>query len=95
MKHDAERVPYGKVARRIWRDAKFRALGKDARLLFLYLLTAPDMRGVGILVGCPVSIRADLPELGIRRIRAALRELVGADLVEWYELDSLLLGLTP
>ena len=30
---------YSRVERRVWRDEKFRQLGRDARLLWLYLLT--------------------------------------------------------
>ena len=33
---------YSKIDRRIWVDAKFRALSEDAKLLWLYLLTCPE-----------------------------------------------------
>lgn len=37
-----EGAVYSKVDRRIWGDFKFRSLSDDAKLLFLYLLTAPE-----------------------------------------------------
>ena len=33
---------YSKIYRKIWLDAKFRALSDDGKMLFLYLLTCPD-----------------------------------------------------
>ena len=40
---------YRVVDTKIWNDAKFRALSWDARMLFLYVLTHPQMMAVGAM----------------------------------------------
>ena len=40
---------YRKVAVRIWNDEKFRALSDDGKLVFLFLLTHPQMTSLGAM----------------------------------------------
>lgn len=57
---------YRKVDVRIWNDEKFRALTVEAKLIFLHILTHPNMTGLGALRATPGGL-AD--ELGISRRR--------------------------
>jgi hypothetical protein len=51
---------YRKVSTNIWNDARFRSLSDEAQLLFLFLLTHPQMTPLG-------AIRATIPGLAAER----------------------------
>lgn len=59
----------------IWLDRDFLALGVDAKLLYLLLLTQPDVTHVGIVTTAPARWTRQLG-MTQRRLQAALRELV-------------------
>ncbi len=46
---------YSKVYRRIWRDAKFRGLTDAAKLLFLRLMTDPDLGSIPGVLACTAA----------------------------------------
>ena len=75
---------YRKVDPRMWGDAKFRALSDDARMVFMYLLTAPE---VTALPGFVVIGRAGLAEgIGwdedLERLSRAFAELSAAGMAK-------------
>jgi hypothetical protein len=87
---------YSKVERFVWKDVRFRALDRDARELWLYLLTAPDGTSCAGLI--PVSRLAMLDDLqwladpedpeaiaeAFARLKVALDALNG---LGWVEVD--------
>lgn len=72
---------YRRVQVQIWCDAKFRALGDDAKLLFLCLLSHPLQTSAGIMRGSAESLAREI-EWPTERVSAALGRLAGAGMVE-------------
>lgn len=69
---------YRKIDPRIWYDAKFRGLSDDGKLLFLHLLTHPELSCVGAMVVVPPSVASLVAWRGataIPRVLRALKEL--------------------
>lgn len=54
--------PYAKVYRDIWADGDFRQLGPEARYVYIFLLSQPDLNAAGVL---PLTIRRWAAKLGI------------------------------
>lgn len=73
---------YRKIDPRMWNDARFSALSTEAKLLFVYLLTAPAMTMLGAL---PLRASAVAEELGLDSKRYAIRyaELFDVGMVEY------------
>jgi hypothetical protein len=51
---------YRKVDPRIWNDAKFRSLSDDGKLIFLFLLTHPQMTSLGAMRGTINGLAAEI-----------------------------------
>lgn len=51
---------FRKIDPRIWNDAKFASLSNEAKLLFIYLLTSPQMTVLGALPMRDTSVAAEL-----------------------------------
>jgi hypothetical protein len=51
---------YRKVDPRIWNDAKFRTLSDDGKLIFLFLLTHPQMTSLGAMRGTINGLAAEI-----------------------------------
>jgi hypothetical protein len=67
---------YSKVYRRVWRDAKFRALSDRGKLLWFYLLTGPDVTSMpGPVVGGEGHF-AEAMGWNIGSLREAFREVL-------------------
>jgi hypothetical protein len=75
----------------IWLDRDFLALGVDAKLLYLLLLTQPDVTHVGIVTLAPARWTRQLG-MTQRRFQTALRELVDTRFVVYdQETDEVLI----
>lgn len=61
---------YRKIDPRIWNDAKFSHLSNDAKLLFIYLLTSPQMQMIGAV---PMRSESVAAELGFDMERYGIR----------------------
>lgn len=75
---------YRKVDPRIWNDAKFMALSDDGKLLFLCLLTHPNLTVLGAMRGRPEVFGIELKWVG-ERVSTGFRELLRQRLVEYDE----------
>ena len=53
-------MKYRKVSVKIWNDAGFRSLPDDSRLVFLFLLTHPNMTAAGAMKGSIPGLAAEL-----------------------------------
>lgn len=75
---------YRKIDPRIWNDAKFSSFSSEAKLLFMYLLTAPAMTMIGAI---PMRASSVAAELGLDSKRYAIRyrELYDVGIVEYDE----------
>lgn len=75
---------FRKIDPRIWNDAKFSSLSNEAKLLFIYLLTSPQMTVLGALPMRDTSVAA---ELGLDPIPYAIRyrELYDRGIAEYDE----------
>lgn len=73
---------YRKVDPSVWNDAKFMALTDDGKLLFLLLLTHPNMTAVGAMRGSAASLSDDLGWDDAKRATKALAELTRRGMVE-------------
>ncbi len=51
---------YRKVYAGLWNDSRFYALPAEAKAVYLYLLTAPGMTGLGAMRATPEGIAADI-----------------------------------
>lgn len=51
---------FRKIDVRIWNDAKFIALSNNAKLIFLFLITHPQMTSLGAMRGTPQGLAAEL-----------------------------------
>lgn len=51
---------YRKIDVRIWNDAKFNSLSNNARLIFLFLITHPQMTALGAMRTTPQGLAAEL-----------------------------------
>lgn len=76
---------YSAVKRRLWTDARFRALSKpepNARDMFLYLLTTPAATQIPGLLAIGEAAMADDLDWPVEGVRAALAELVASGMVQ-------------
>jgi hypothetical protein len=51
---------YRKIDVRIWNDAKFSALSNNGKLIFLFLITHPQMTALGAMRATPQGLAAEL-----------------------------------
>lgn len=51
---------YRKIDPRIWNDEHFRPLSRDAKLLFLFLLTHPHLTSLGAMRATPLGLACEL-----------------------------------
>lgn len=71
---------YRKVDVKIWNDAKFLKLSKDGKLVFIYILTHPNLTGIGAMKGTIPGLAAEIgwePKVFSR----AFKESVTQDMV--------------
>lgn len=80
---------YGKVQTKIWNSRKFTSLDADGRLLYLYLLTCPNLNSVGCFILKDGYALADLGWDEIR-YRKAMDSLCIAHLVAQDRVESLI-----
>lgn len=69
---------------RVWNDSKFRALSDDGKMLFLLILTHPNLTSLGAMRAMPATLAWDLrwPEA---RAEAAFQQVLLAGLIEFDE----------
>lgn len=72
---------YAKIMTRLWSNQRFRAMGEDARLLYLYLVTTPHGSPTGLYFLPLGYVSGDL-QWTEDRTRIALRDLLGEPLQE-------------
>jgi hypothetical protein len=72
---------YRKVDPRIWNDAKFRELGDNAKLLFLFLLTHPHMTALGAMRATPGGLAEELGWT-VEAFREAFRQVIAKAMAE-------------
>lgn len=83
------KLRYRKISVRIWSDSKFRELSTTAKLVWFFILTNPNMGGIG-------AMRATIPgmaaEMGIpdKAFKDAFREVLDQGLVQLDDKASLL-----
>lgn len=75
---------YRKVSVQIWRDRDFRTLPDDAKLLFLCVLTHPDMTSIGAM-RCTVTLLAEELRWPSERTAKALQDTTGKKMVRFDE----------
>jgi hypothetical protein len=72
---------YRKVDPRIWNDEKFCSLSDDGKLLFMMLLTHPNMTALGAMRGTPAGLAEELGWLP-GRLREAFGEAFAKAIVK-------------
>lgn len=72
---------YRKVDQKLWCDEKVRALSDDAKLVFLLILTHPNMTAVGAMRGSVVTLAEDLG-WDAERLSKGFLEAFGKGLIE-------------
>lgn len=75
-------MAYSVIERHIWHDEKFRSLSRDARDLFLYLLTSPHSNRLGLYVLDRFYAASDV-QMEPTEVDAALAELKAAGRVDY------------
>lgn len=75
-------MAYSVIERHIWHDEKFRGLSRDARDLFLYLLTSPHSNRLGLYVLDRFYAASDV-QMEPAEVDAALAELKAAGRVDY------------
>jgi len=78
-----ESNPYAKVTRKIWHTSQFRALSREARELYLYIITCPHGNILGMFVLRPGYVVDDLRLPSRQRFTQLLGELLHQHLVAW------------
>ncbi len=84
---------YAKVTRKIWHTAQFRALSREARELYLYIITCPHGNMLGMFVLRPGYVVDDLRLSSRQRFAQLLGELLHQHLVAWDEEAEIILDL--
>jgi hypothetical protein len=79
---------YRKIDPRIWNDAKFISLSSIAQLVFMFVLTHPQMTGIGAFRASPEGMAAEL-NLDAKGFGEPFRELLDKGLVKYDERASL------
>jgi hypothetical protein len=72
---------YAKVDRRIWNDARFRSLTEKGKLVFLFLLTHPNLTMLGAMRASEAGLAAEL-EMSPEAFREAFREALLKGLIK-------------
>ncbi|MEM9556707.1 MAG: hypothetical protein AAGC60_20775 [Acidobacteriota bacterium] len=81
------KVRYRRVSIQLWSDSKIRALGRDAALVWLYLLTHPTLLAFGCMRARPSALALEIPWLvEPEAFEAAFEKLVDAGMV-WVDED--------
>lgn len=75
-------MAYSVIERHIWHDETFRRLSRDARLLFLYLLTSPHSNRLGMYVLDRLYAASDM-QMEPAEVDAALLELQEAGRIDY------------
>jgi len=78
---------FSKVAPQLWRSKRFAALGDDARMFVLYLLTCPHQSSAGCMSLPDAYAAADL-NWNIERLRAARNAVIEADMLVHDEVSN-------
>jgi hypothetical protein len=74
-------MKYRKVDVRTWNDEKFRALSRDGKLVFLFLMTHPTMTVVGAMRGSIAGLAEEL-EFSYEDFRKAFQEVAAKGMVK-------------
>jgi hypothetical protein len=80
---------YRKIDVRLWGDEKFRLLNRDAKLIFLFLLSCPGQTMVGAMRATMPGLACEL-QMGEREFRAAFGQLSTRGMVKFNEEAGLL-----
>jgi len=76
------RPRYRTICISLWNDRKYRSLSRDAKLLFVYLLTTPAGLSIpGVVIGGPASLAEGIG-FDAEALNAALSELVANGMVK-------------
>lgn len=78
---------YRKIDVRIWNDEKFRGLSDDGKLIFILVLTHPNMTAIGAMRGTLPGLAAEMGWLP-DRLSEAFREALSKGIVEHDEKAS-------
>lgn len=73
---------YRKIEVRIWNDAKFRSLSKDGMLVFLFVLTHPNLTQVGTLRATIDGLASELPNFTPKGFAEGFRECLAKGLLK-------------
>ncbi|MDX2165006.1 MAG: hypothetical protein SFW07_06295, partial [Gammaproteobacteria bacterium] len=82
---------YRKIETRIWNDQRFNSLTVDAKLLFFFLLTHPNLTALGAMRVSILGLAGEL-NWSERKLRHALRQVLDKKMVK-YDQSSLFLWL--
>jgi len=82
---------YRKIDPRIWNDAKFRNLGDDGQLAFLFILTHPAMTSLGAMRATPEGLASER-KWPAKRFKDAIRDAIALGMVEANE-DASFVGV--
>jgi hypothetical protein len=69
---------------RIWHDEKFLGISRNARLLFLYLLTSPETTAIGCLKASPMVL-AEALAMPFKELQKCFSELLEIGCIEYDE----------
>lgn len=78
---------YRKIDVRIWNDAKFLNLSRDAQFIFLFLLTHPGMTALGAMRASVPGLAAEIKQ-DLEQFRERFAELIRNCMVEYDETVS-------
>jgi len=81
---------YRKIDTRIWNDAKFYELAPHAKLVFIGILTHPNMTGLGVMRASEESLAADL-NMELKAFGEAFREVFRKGLIKVSERPPVIL----
>ena len=81
---------YRKVACQIWLDQKFLSLSDDGKLVFMLILTHPNLTSFGAMKASPASLTDELGWL-TERLSEAFQEVLAKDLVHYDKTARLLM----
>jgi len=79
---------FRKIDVRLWSDEKFRVLSRDAKLIFVFLLSCPQQSMIGAMRATIPGLAAEL-QMTEREFRAAFQELTARGMVKLNEKAAL------
>ena len=72
---------------KLWREGRFQSLELHSKLLYIYLITSPNLNTVGLLNIAPQSIKSDL-NLDEKEFRTACGKLRDSSFIKIFAVDD-------